>query len=153
MRTSTRLLCVAILLAPLAFASDPCVKEGETVNLEFENPDISGFGPGAKIGTTNAWEADPVSDDSLGEVKPGSETTSVPVGNDGDNLTAGSEVGDGTTGDDCFEIYVEWTINYYTTITTTLDVSAGPVTVSKSLVQIVPATATIRSPVKVICPC
>lgn len=157
MRTAMRAMrwiCAAVVLAPLAIAgSDPCVPEDGSIDVNFPNPDVSGFGNGAHIGGAAAFEADPGSDDPIGRCDASSGSVDVSVSNDGDNLSAGDEVGDGSIGEDCFEIFVEWTIVYYTSVTYTTDVGIGPLSVSKTETKIVEATATIRSAVKDVCPC
>lgn len=157
MRTTMRAMrwmCAAVVLAPLAFAgSDPCVPEDGSVDVNFPNPDISGFGAGAHIEGAVAYEADPGSNDTIGRSDAKSGSVTVSVSNDGDNLSAGGEVGDGSAGEDCFEIFVEWKIVYYTSVTYTVDVGVGPLSVSKSHTKIVESTATIRSAVNDVCPC
>lgn len=158
MRTAMRAMrwiCAAVVLAPLAIAgSDPCVPEDGSIDVNFPNPDVSGYGPGAYIeGTATAKEADPGSDDTIGDVNCSGGSASVTVTNDGDNLAAGDEVGDGGTGADCFEVYVEWTVVYYVTETYTSDFSFGPFSFGKSTSTIEKKRATIRSEIKDVCPC
>jgi hypothetical protein len=158
MRTAIRAmlwLCVAVSWVPWAIAgSTPCVPEGGSVDVNFANPDISAYGPGAFIDSTAlALEADPGSDDEIGDVDCSGGSATVTVSNDGDNLSAGDEVGDGETGTDCFEVYVEWTVVYYVSETYTADFAFGPFTIGKSFAVITKKRATIRSAVKDVCPC
>ena len=155
-------VCLVVSVGGGAFASevsDPCnasrdcVSVGETVEVEFENPDLQadGMPVSSELVEGIGMEQDPGFDDVLGGATVGAETTTLAITNTNGTLVApNGHSGDGVAGGDCMEIYIEWTIRYkvYRSIETSIgfdgEVAQG---------TWVWAYFTVSSPAQEICPC
>lgn len=110
------IMTLALGAAPPVLATiapPPCAPAGGSVDVSATNPSLAGYGDTASITGCTGMDADPGRDDNLGNANVGSSSTSITISNNGDNLTAPSgETGDGSPGDDCFEVYFVWEITY-----------------------------------------
>ncbi len=139
MRHTLLLIVTASFFLSAAPANSPCLPEGETRDVTFTTHlNSAGTPADAEIilGSGEAWEEDPFSpNDPLGELieaplPGGGMTFTVPVRNDGGNLSGpNGVVQNGGVEGDCIEVFVRYTIRYSVKVCVTVEtgVDAGGV--------------------------